>query len=83
MASDSLVAAAQAPASDDKTLHEMVDLIRSRLASGVVVLAAALENQGACIVGGMPDLTTKGLNAGHSAEEDGAQMGGKGVCSTP
>jgi alanyl-tRNA synthetase len=72
------VVAAQVPASDDKTLREMGDQIRSRLGSGVVILAAALEDRVAFIVGVTPDLTKKGLNAGKIAAAIGDRLGGKG-----
>jgi len=72
------VVAAEVSASDDKTLREMGDQIRSRLGSGVVVLAAALENRVAFIVGVTPDLTKKGLNAGKIAAAVGERLGGKG-----
>ncbi|HEU5199997.1 MAG TPA: alanine--tRNA ligase [Ktedonobacterales bacterium] len=72
------VVAAQVSVSDDKTLREMGDQIRSRLGSGVVALAATLENRVAFIVGVTPDLTKKGLNAGKIAAAVGEQLGGKG-----
>lgn len=78
MVSGIRVVAAQVPASDDKTLREMGDQIRSRLGSGVVVLAAPLENRVAFIVGVTPDLTKKALNAGKIAAEVGERLGGKG-----
>lgn len=72
------VVAAQVSASDDKTLREMGDQIRSRLGSGVVVLGAALEHRAAFIVGVTPYLTKKGLNAGKIAAMVGERLGGKG-----
>jgi alanyl-tRNA synthetase len=72
------VVAAEVSASDDKTLREMGDQIRSRLGSGVVVLAAALESRVAFIVSVTPDLTTRGLNAGKIAAAVGERLGGKG-----
>jgi alanyl-tRNA synthetase len=72
------VVAAEVSASDDKTLREMGDQIRSRLGSGVVILAAALENRVAFIVSVTPDLTKKGLNAGKIAAAVGERLGGKG-----
>ncbi len=78
MVSGIRVVAAKVSASDDKTLREMGDQIRSRLGSGVVVLAAALENRVAFIVSVTPDLTTKGLHAGKIAAAVGERLGGKG-----
>lgn len=78
MVSGVQVVAAQVPASDDKTLREMGDHIRSRLGSGVVILAATLEDRVAFIVGVTPDLTKKGLNAGKIAAAIGDRLGGKG-----
>jgi alanyl-tRNA synthetase len=78
MVSDIRVVAAKVSASDDKTLREMGDQIRSRLGSGIVVLAAELENRVAFIVGVTPDLTKRGLNAGKIAAAVGERLGGKG-----
>jgi alanyl-tRNA synthetase len=72
------VVAAHVSASDDKTLREMGDQIRSRLGSGLVVLAATLENRVAFIVAVTPDLTKRGLNAGKIAAVVGERLGGKG-----
>ncbi len=72
------VVATQVSASDEKTLREMGDQIRSRLGSGVVVLAAPLESRVAFIVGVTPDLTKRGLNAGQIATAVGERLGGKG-----
>jgi alanyl-tRNA synthetase len=72
------VVAAQVSASDDRTLREMGDQIRSRLGSGVVVLGAPMESRVAFIVGITPDLTKKGLNAGKIAAAVGERLGGKG-----
>ncbi len=72
------VVAAHVSVSDDRTLREMGDQIRSRLGSGVVVLAATQEDRVTFTVGITSDLTKKGLNAGKIAAAIGERLGGRG-----
>lgn len=72
------VVAAVVRAGDDRTLREMGDAIRSRIGSGVIVLAAEIGGQPRFIVTVDEALTKRGLHAGKIAAAVGEQLGGKG-----
>lgn len=70
--------AAVVSAPDDKTLREMSDAIRSRLGSGVILLAAESNGQARFIVTIDDALTKSGLHAGKIAQAVGERLGGRG-----
>jgi alanyl-tRNA synthetase len=63
---------------DDKTLREMSDGIRSRLGSGVILLAMENDGQAQFIVTIDDVLTKRGLNAGKIAAAVAERLGGRG-----
>ncbi len=72
-----LVAAVVAPR-DEKALREMGDAVRSRLGSGVIVLATENDGQARFIVTADEATTRRGLHAGKIASALGERIGGKG-----
>ena len=65
-------------AKDDKVLREIGDQVRSRLGSGVVLLAAESDGQARFIVTIDETLTKRGLHAGKIAAAVGERLGGRG-----
>ncbi len=72
------VVAAIVSAPDDRSLREMGDAVRSRLGSGVIVLATNLDDQARFIVTVDEALTKRGLSANTIARAVGERLGGKG-----
>ncbi|HEV2235153.1 MAG TPA: alanine--tRNA ligase [Ktedonobacterales bacterium] len=72
------VVAATVSVPDDRALRDLSDAIRSRLGSGVVLLAAAVDGQARFIVTADEALTRRGVHAGKIAQAVGARLGGKG-----
>jgi alanyl-tRNA synthetase len=72
------VVAAAVSAPDERALREMGDAVRTRLNSGVIVLAANLDGQARFIVTVDEALTKRGIHAGTIAREVGERLGGKG-----
>lgn len=70
--------AAVVSAPDDKTLREMSDAIRSRLGSGVILLAREADGQAQFIVTIDDPLTKRGLHAGKIAAAVAERLGGQG-----
>jgi alanyl-tRNA synthetase len=62
---------------DKSQMRDLVDQLRTKLGSGVVVLGAASEGRVIMIVGVTKDLTTK-LQAGKIVSQLAAKVGGKG-----
>ncbi|MBS0286917.1 MAG: alanine--tRNA ligase, partial [Proteobacteria bacterium] len=62
---------------DPKMMREMVDDLKNKLHTGVIVLAAAEDDKVQLIVGVTKDSTTK-INAGELANFVAQQIGGKG-----
>ncbi|MDR3722474.1 MAG: alanine--tRNA ligase [Candidatus Acidoferrales bacterium] len=71
------VLAAQVTGASRETLREMVDSLREKLGSGVVVLASAEDGKVALIAAVTKDLTQK-LHAGKIVQELAKQVGGSG-----
>jgi len=71
------VIAAQVPDADREALRQLVDTLRQKLGSGVVVLATAEDGKVALITGVTKDLTPK-LHAGKIIQELARQVGGSG-----
>jgi alanyl-tRNA synthetase len=72
------VVAATVSVPDDRALRDLSDAIRSRLGSGVVLLAAEVDGQARFIVTADEALTRRGVHAGKIAQAVGARLGGKG-----
>ena len=72
------VVAAVVSAADERVLREMGDAIRSRIGTGVIVLAADLDGQARFIVTVDETLVKRGLHAGNLARALGERLGGKG-----
>jgi alanyl-tRNA synthetase len=70
--------AAVVSAPNDKTLREMSDAIRSRLGSGVILLARETDGQAQFIVTIDDPLTKHGLHAGKIAAAVAERLGGQG-----
>ena len=75
---DVSVVAAVVSVADDRALREMGDAIRSRLGSGVIVLATQIDGQARFVVTVDEPLTRRGLHAGTIARMVGERLGGKG-----
>ena len=71
------VLAQRVDALDKSQMRDLVDQLRTKLGSGVVVLGAASEGRVSLIVGVTKDLTSK-LQAGKIVSQLAAQVGGKG-----
>jgi alanyl-tRNA synthetase len=65
-------------APDDRALRELGDAVRSRLGSGIIVLATQANGQARFIVTVDDALVRRGLHAGKIAAEIGERLGGKG-----
>jgi alanyl-tRNA synthetase len=72
------VVAASVSVPDDRALRDLGDAIRSRLGSGVIVLAAELGGQARFIVTVDEALTKRGVAANKIAQQVGERLGGKG-----
>lgn len=72
------VVAAVVSAADDRALREIGDAVRNRLGEGVIVLAAAVDDQARFIVTVDEGLTKRGLHAGKLAQAIGERLGGRG-----
>jgi alanyl-tRNA synthetase len=72
------VVAATVSVPDDRGLRDLSDAIRSRLGSGVVLLAAEVDGQARFIVTADEALTRRGVHAGKIAQAVGERLGGKG-----
>jgi alanyl-tRNA synthetase len=73
-----LFVAAVVAVPDDRTLREMGDVVRGKLATGVIVLGAEIEGRASFIVTVDKDLAKRGLDAGKLAGELGQRLGGRG-----
>jgi len=71
------VLAAQVPGTSRDNLRQMVDTLRQKLGSGVVVLASPDDGKVALIAGVTKDLTSK-IHAGKLVQELAKQLGGSG-----
>ena len=76
-ASQCRVLAAQVQNSDRESLRQMVDSLRQKLGSGVVVLATAEEGKVALITGVTKDLAPR-VHAGKIVQELAKLVGGSG-----
>ncbi|HEX9056599.1 MAG TPA: alanine--tRNA ligase [Ktedonobacterales bacterium] len=63
---------------DDRALRELGDAVRTRLGSGVIVLATELNGQARFIVTADEALVKRGVHAGKIAQTVGERLGGKG-----
>jgi alanyl-tRNA synthetase len=72
------VVAAAVSVADDRALRDLGDAIRSRLGSGVIVLAAEVGGQARFIVTVDEGLTKRGVAANKIAQAVGERLGGKG-----
>ena len=68
----------QVPVDDNAALREVGDVVRDRLGSGVVVLAALIEERPSFLVAVTKDLVERGVHAGQLAKEVAAITGGSG-----
>ncbi|MGH9716963.1 MAG: alanine--tRNA ligase-related protein, partial [Candidatus Acidiferrales bacterium] len=71
------VLAAQVPGYDRAALRQLVDALRQKLGSGVIVLASAEDGKVALITGVTKDLTSK-VHAGKIVQELAKVVGGSG-----
>jgi len=71
------VLAAQVPGFDRSALRQLVDVLRQKLGSGVVVLASTEDGKVALITGVTKDLTSK-IHAGKIVQELAKLVGGSG-----
>lgn len=73
------VVTAQVEAANSDQLREIVDFVKDRLGSGVIVLGAVVDGSPQIVAAVTPDLVeTRGLNAGTLAREVGNRVGGGG-----
>ena len=72
------VVSAVIPVPDERTLREMGDAVRSRLGSGVIVLATELDGQARFIVTVDSALVQRGVSANTIARTLGERLGGRG-----
>jgi alanyl-tRNA synthetase len=70
--------AAQTAAPDMDSLRAMVDLLRDRLGSGVIVLASPVGDRVNLVVAVTKDLLSRGLHAGKIIKEAATVVGGGG-----
>jgi alanyl-tRNA synthetase len=75
---DAAIVAAAVSVPDERALRDMADAVRSRLGSGVVLLAAELDGQARFIVTADEALTKRGVHAGKIAQAVGERLGGRG-----
>jgi alanyl-tRNA synthetase len=71
-----LVTKVQEP--DLKALRTIVDTMRSKLGSGIVILISSLEDKFSFLVAVTPDLVTNGVNAGKIAKNIASLVEGSG-----
>jgi alanyl-tRNA synthetase len=62
----------------NEALNEMADVLRSKLHSALIVLAAVIDGRPALLVAATPDLVSAGVHAGNLVREIAEQAGGKG-----
>jgi alanyl-tRNA synthetase len=74
---DVRVLSARVPGADRESLRQLVDALRQKLGSGVVVLGAADDGKVALISGVTKDLTAR-LHAGKIIQAVAKQVGGSG-----
>ena len=72
------VLAGQAIAPDMDSLRGMVDLLRDKLGSGVIVLGGVMGDRVSLVVAVTKDLLSSGLHAGKLIKEVAAVLGGSG-----
>ncbi|TKJ31626.1 MAG: alanine--tRNA ligase [Chloroflexi bacterium B3_Chlor] len=72
------VLAAEVEASSMETLREMIDWLRDRLGSAVIVLGAVMDGKPGFVAAVTPDLVDKGLKADRLIREVAAVVGGGG-----
>ena len=75
---DVTIVAAAVSVPDERALRDMADAVRSRLGSGVVLLAAELDGQARFMVTADEALTKRGVHAGKIAQAVGERLGGRG-----
>ena len=78
MAGDVPFIAARATTTDASILREMADILRERLGSGIVLLAAVDENRPRFIAAVTSDLVGKGYHAGRLVKSVAEIVGGGG-----
>lgn len=72
------VLAAQVSAGDMESLRNIVDQMKAKLSSAVIVLGAAAEDKVNLVAAVTPDLVAKGYHAGKLIKEAAAAAGGSG-----
>ncbi|GLI06537.1 alanine--tRNA ligase [Paenibacillus tyrfis] len=72
------VLAAQVSAGDMETLRNIVDQMKTKLGSAVIVLGAAAEDKVNLVAAVTPDLVSKGYHAGKLIKEVASRCGGSG-----
>ncbi len=72
------VVAARMQAADAETLREMMDWLRTRLGSVVIVLGAVISEKPSFVAAVTPDLVEKGLKAGSVIKQVARVVGGGG-----
>jgi len=72
------VVAARVDATDGETLREMTDWLRDRMGSGVVLLAAVMNERPSLVCAVTPDLVARGVRAGDIVKKVAALVGGSG-----
>ncbi|TBL81861.1 alanine--tRNA ligase [Paenibacillus thalictri] len=70
--------AAQVNAADMDSLRNIMDQMKTKLGSGIIVLGAAVEDKVNLVAGVTPDLVSKGYHAGKIIKEVAARCGGSG-----
>ncbi|CAG7651897.1 Alanine--tRNA ligase [Paenibacillus solanacearum] len=70
--------AAQVTAGDMETLRNIVDQMKNKLGSAIIVLGAAAEDKVNLVAAVTPDLVSKGYHAGKLIKEVAARCGGSG-----
>ncbi len=78
MINDAAVLALNLPNADADSLRQMTDKFRERHASGVVVLASAVEGRPVIIAAVTDDLVKRGVHAGELAKQVAQVVGGSG-----
>lgn len=77
-AGDVQLLVAQVGAGDMDSLRNMVDQLKAKLGSGIIVLGAVQEDKVNLVAAVTPDLTVKGYHAGKLIKEAAARCGGGG-----
>ena len=70
--------ASRTSAGSTEAMREMGDFLKGKLSSGVVVLAAIINDNPLLVAMVTPDLVTRGLHAGNIARDTARVMGGGG-----